>query len=56
MYELEKNNIYFLFLVKVQNKISIIRCKVYKLFLTFKYMNKYVHIYSSKSKVQLIKK
>ena len=43
-------------LVKVQNKISIIKSKVYKLFLTFNYMNKYVHIYSSKSKVQLIKK
>ena len=46
---LEKNKIYFHFLVIVQNKISIIRSKVYKLFLTFKYMNKYVHIYSSKS-------
>ena len=32
------------FLVKVQNKINIIRNKVYKLFLTCNYMNKYVHI------------
>ena len=32
------------FLVKIQNKITMIRSIVYKLFFTCNYMNKYIHI------------